>query len=212
MKLLNNIKARIGSKVIDGKVRVIQRKACFVNLDEARSIGIIYDATETVTFNIIKDFAQHLSERNINLNVLGYVDRKELSEQLLYRKGFNFFCRKHLNWYFRPVSPVTDEFIKEQFDILLNLSLDDRYPVKYITALSAAKFKAGKYSSDDRFLDLMIDITRYYSSLSGSRKNPVSESPRNEHLKNITGKSDTEMLLKYLIDQLIHYLSIIKKN
>ena len=59
-----------------------------------------------------------------------------------------------------PVSEVTDKFIKEPFDILIDLSLENYYPIQYNTALSPAKFKAGRYTQDDPYLDLMIDIEK----------------------------------------------------
>lgn len=212
MKLLDNIKARIGKQVINGRLKSVNRNACFLNIFEAKSIGILYDATDTYSFDTVKNFARQLSDRNIILNVLGYVDSKELSEQFLYRKGFDFFCRKQLNWYFRPVSPVTDKFLNEKFDILINLCLEDSYPIRFITALSPARFKAGKYSQDNQYLDFMIDIHKEDVLKSESGRISEAGDPVHDHSKNSERITDSKSQLSFLIDQLIHYLSIIKTN
>lgn len=212
MKLLDNIKAGIGRQVLEGSIKNSHRDPRFINISEASNIGIIYDATDPGSFSIIRDFAQKLSGSGINLTVLGYVDSKELSEDYLLRKGYDFFCRQQLNWYFRPVSPVTDKFLNEKFDILFNLSLEQRYPVQFITALSPAKFKAGRYSADDSLLDLMIDISSANLIPATSNEQPVIGGERSDIHKNRAGKTDSEIQLSYLIDQLIHYLSIIKHN
>ena len=48
----------------------------------------------------------------------------------------------------------------EPFDLLLNLSLEEHFPIHYITSLSPATFKAGRYLPIDESLDFMIDIEK----------------------------------------------------
>jgi hypothetical protein len=94
----------------------------------------------------------------------------------------------------------------------LNLSLGDFYPVQFITALSPARFKAGRYSRDNQYLDLMIDIHKENvlktdtGDLSGIRE------PKHGQVPNSEDKPVRAGQLSFLIDQLIHYLSIIKTN
>jgi hypothetical protein len=179
-----------------------------------QDIGIIYNATEYVSFEIIRNLVKELSHDSRKITVLGYVDSKNVIDSYLYRKGFDFFSRIELNWYYKPISPVVNQFIQEQFDLLINLSLEEHYPIQYITAMSKATFKSGKYSVGDNRLDLMIDIEKEKSTLRGLKKeigiaeghtaNPQIEA-------DIERKTETEVLLNFLINQLLHYLSIIKK-
>jgi hypothetical protein len=191
------------------------RTPVLCNLDEAQHIGILYNATEYITFEIIRNLAKELSHESKKITVLGYVDSKNLIDSYLYRKGFDFFSKNELNWYSRPVSPVVDQFIAEPFDILMNLSLKDYYPIHYITALSAARFKTGKYSPNDKDLDLMIDIEKEKENIRLLHKEIVKESgPKNQNdqiEEDIERKTETELQLDFLINQLLHYLSILKK-
>jgi hypothetical protein len=98
---------------------------------------------------------------------------------------------------------------------LINLSLEDYYPVHYITALSPATFKAGRYSPDDQYLDFMIDIEKEKKNMQSLHQEIMKDAPMakvNKEVElDVNKKTETEMQLNFLINQLIHYLSIIKK-
>lgn len=214
MKLMNNIKAYVGRRVLNKHLSTHIRKPVVCNINNAGHIGIIYNATESASFEIIRDLVKDLSHEKRKVTVLGYVDSKKLIDNYLYRKGFDFFSRNELNWYSKPVSATADEFIKEPFDLLINLSLEDHYPIQYITALSPAAFKAGKFSPEDQILDFMIDIEKEKDTMRNLQKEINKESGKKktntEIEADIDKKTETELQLSFLINQLLHYLSIIK--
>lgn len=215
MKWADDIRAGVGRRILAGKVRNVNRKVHVCNLNDARHIGIIYNATEFVSFEIIKDLAKQLSDSAITVSVLGYVNSKKLIDHYLYRKGFDFFSKKDLNWYYKPVSAAAVHFMHEPFDVLINLSLDDYFPIHYITALSPASFKTGRYSPEDTSLDFMIDIEKEKQSMRSLHQEIVGESEVNSENQEIEAdvekKTEIELQLKFLINQLIHYLSILTK-
>jgi hypothetical protein len=202
-------------RVLTSYAKGHSRTPVLCNLNEAQHIGILYNATEYITFEIIRNLVKELSHESRQISVLGYVDSKTLIDSYLYRKGFDFFSKNELNWYSKPVSPVVDQFIAEPFDILINLSLKEYYPIHYITALSAAKFKTGKYSAKDIDLDLMIDIEKEKENIRSLHKEIVKESSHKNQddqiEEEIERRTETELQLDFLINQLLHYLSILKK-
>jgi hypothetical protein len=214
MNLVNNFKSLVGERILLNHQKVHARvPACFT-INDASNIGIIYNATENISFEIIKNLVKDISFDSKKVMVLGYVDSKNLIDNYLYRKGFDFFSRNDLNWYFRPITPGVTNFISEPFDLLINLSLDDHFPIRYITSLSSARFKAGRYSPDDKCLDLMIDIEKEKQALRNINDevgNQNGKTGNNEFEKGIEKKTETEILLNFLINQLIHYISILKK-
>ena len=215
MNLTDNFKALMGRKVLTNYQKKQSREPTVCNIDEAQHIGIIYNATEYVSFEIIKNLVKDLSHDSKKISVLGYVDSKKLIDNYLYRKGFDFFSKNELNWYYKPISPVVDQFINEPFDLLINLSLEDYYPIQYITTLSPARFKSGKYSPDNTCLDLMIDIEKEKQTMRSLQKEIVREGDQNRESNEIEAdmekKTETEILLHFLINQLLHYLSVLKK-
>jgi hypothetical protein len=215
MKWADNIKAGIGKQMLAGKISNADRKINLCTLAEAKKIGIIYNATEYISFEIVRDLVKQLSGNSVSITVLGYVDSKKLIDHYLYRKGFDFFCKTDLNWYYKPVSSQTEQFINEPFDILLNLSLDYQFPIHYISSASKASFKTGRYSTADTSLDFMIDIEKEKETMKSLHRDIIREKksmPENGEISSdIEKRTEIEFQLKFLIDQLLHYLSILKK-
>jgi hypothetical protein len=216
MNWMDQIKISMGSRVLHSKLRNRTRIPAAVNIGDANHIGIIYNATEYVSFEIIRNLVKELTmKEDRKITVLGYVDSKKLIDHYLYRKGFDFFSKNELNWYYRPVSSLVEQFIAEPFDLLINLSLEDHYPIRYITALSAATFKAGKYTPDDVHLDFMIDIEREKQAMKNLHQEIMMDADKRSENPDIEAdlekKTETEMQLSFLINQLLHYLSMLKK-
>jgi hypothetical protein len=215
MKWADQIKSRIGRQMLAGKSGSADRKINLCTLSEAKSIGILYNATEYVSFEIIRDLVKQLSNSSITIKVLGYVESKKLIDHYLYRKGFDFFCKTDLNWYYKPVSSQTEQFINEPFYLLINLSLDYQFPIYYISSASKASFKTGRYSLTDTSLDFMIDIEKETETMRSLHRDVVLEkkslAENGDIASDIAKRTEIEFQLNFLINQLLHYLSILKK-
>lgn len=215
MVLLDNLKLSIGERLLKREVLRTKRSTKACNISVAETIGILFDATEPATVEIVRKFVKHFDNSNKRVAVLGYVDDKKLIDHYLYRKGIVFFTKTDLNWYNKPDSKAINKFISIPFDILFNLSINEVYPLQYILALSQAKMKVGKYSPLQSYLDLMIDIEKEKEAMNGIRKE-ITNSAEIKKQKSIeyeniaASKASTEIQLNFLINQLMHYLSIIK--
>lgn len=216
MNLVESTKLYLGERAIRNYLKVSKRSVASCNINDAKTIGILFNATHQVSFEIVKELVKKISTRKNSINVVGFVDSKQLIDHYLYRKGFDFFTRKQMNWYYKPNHPSIEEFIKKPFDLLMNLSLDNPYPIKYILACSAAKFKAGVFQKDEVYLDLMINIKKEIDNMN-KIQNELNKDKKNGRKKNseveriIDKKIQTEIQLNFLINQLLHYLSLIKK-
>lgn len=117
------------------------------DIHRARKIGILYDATERETFYKVREFFKDLKEIGKEPYALGYIGFNEVTFHPLARPETDYFFRNQLNWYMKPAGPVIDNFIREPFDILINLTMSDIYPIDYIAALSKAGLKIGREDS-----------------------------------------------------------------
>lgn len=160
MSILDNIKYKVGKLVLNQKLKSINRSVKVYNLYTAKSVGIIFNATNLDNYEITKSFQTSLSQRNIKVEALGFVDSKEIVDFYTARKGFSFFCKKNLNWYSKPKNPVVDEFMSHKYDILIDLSLEDHFPIRYILSLTEASFKVGRFVEGDSPYDFMLDISK----------------------------------------------------
>jgi hypothetical protein len=206
VKFLNNTKAYIGQKVLERKIRDRNRTIAVCNINDAKKIGIIFNATHLISFEIIRNFVKELSQKKISVNALGYVNSK----------GFNFFTKSNLNWFNKPVTDTVEEFINIPFDILINLCLEEYYPIHYVVALSISTFKVGKYFKEPNYLDLMIDIEKEKKVMKDIKSEVTDDikpdKTDREIEESIEEKVDIEFQLDFLISQLMHYLSIIKSK
>ncbi len=166
MKIIESTKAYLGQRSIRTFLKSNTREVAACNIKEAKTIGILFNATHQISFEIVKAFVKDLSMKKKAVDILGFVDSKQLIDHYLYRKGFDFFTRSQLNWYYKPIVPNVEKFIVKPFDLLIDLSLDDPFPIHYIIACSLAKFKVGRYYEGQECLDFMIDMEKEKAAIS----------------------------------------------
>ena len=65
-----------------------------------------------------------------------------------------------MNWYYKPQNYIIDNFIKKEYDILINLSDSSCIPIKYLVASSVARFKIGRFEEGYEIYDLMIKLEK----------------------------------------------------
>ena len=66
------------------------------------------------------------------------------------------FYKKDLNWYYKPQNYIIDNFIKKEYDILINLCDSSIIPIKYLVASSLAHFKIGQFEDGFEIYDLGV--------------------------------------------------------
>lgn len=120
--------------------------------------GILFHHTNEEDFVAIQGFLRELSGNNKQVTGLGFIEAHDIPVFYLLKKGITFFCLKDLNWYYKPQADFVIDFINREFDLLINLSLDNYFPVEYVYALSRARFKAGKLTKGYNYDDLTIDV------------------------------------------------------
>lgn len=156
-----SLREKLGYKILNSKLKKQVRHRQICNLDLAKTTGIIFNATNQASYDSAMRFANFLiKSKEIDVTAIGFVSNKDMLAFFSNKKGFNFFSRKDLNWYGRPKDHIIDEFVEKPFDILIDLSLDEHYPVQYIVALSQAKLKVGRFIEDNTFYDIMIDTAK----------------------------------------------------
>jgi len=184
MELFEGIRQRIGKLILAKKVKKTRRRVYYSNIKDIRNIGIVWDANRSEDFASLSEFHQKMHERNIDVNIIGYYEGEELPARITAIMYLSCIKRKELNFFYQPVSNDTDKFIKTIFDVLIDINFEGRFPLYYISSLSAASFKVGLYDSDEKNIsvfDLMMEL-----------KKPV-------HVENY-------------LDQVIHYLEMINSG
>ena len=182
MDFLSGIKQTIGNFVLDRNISRLERDKKLTNLSDSRTIGIVYLVSNQTVFNKVKLLIRKLNSPYRQVMALGYVDRDSIPDYCVAANSGYYFDRKDLNWYGAPGNDYIKEFINKEFDIIIDLTLEDVYVLQYIVALSKSKLKVGRFSkSMQKYYDLMI-------------------------------KNDQKALSDEYIDQILHYLNILKSK
>lgn len=155
-------------KIAQGKLRRefknLKRVGKVKNLEEALSVGIIYQVDREETYHLVKKYVRFLKEHEgiRKIMALGFIDVKELPPEYQSKLEFDFFTRKELSRFLKPGGITVTNFINEDYDILIDLTNEQIIPLRYILNYSRARFKVGVYSEEnEKFYDLMISMKKY---------------------------------------------------
>ncbi|MBN2174605.1 MAG: hypothetical protein JW731_10760 [Bacteroidales bacterium] len=158
---LSNIKSSIGRYVFERKLNHLTRNKRLINLNDAKSVVIVYNVINQDLFTQIKLLVKELTTRNRQVMALGFVNRNSIPNYCVAANSGYYFDLKDLNWFGAPKNDYIKEFIKKEFDILIDLTLEDNFVTQFIAGLSRSKFKVGRYSPNhEQYYDLMIDIKK----------------------------------------------------
>jgi hypothetical protein len=158
--LFKNIREKIGLSKLRKRTKNKRRGKALFNFDTSANVGVIFKTESQLEFEHIRKFLLYLTEKNNKVIALCFIDNKKVDDFYLLRKGFNFFTRKDLNLFFIPQHPAVKDFMEKSFDVLIDLSIDENFPMHYISSLSNSKFKIGKLFPTRNCFDLMIDTNK----------------------------------------------------
>ncbi len=146
MSLKNKYAYYLLNKQLEKTVRAAQ----FVNLEKVNKIGLLWHISETDAFHFITDYFQN---KQVICRHLCYSGNH--TEEIA-----NSFSDKDLNWLGFPKSGIVETFLQSDFDILINISVTNSFPLQVITALSGAKFKIGWTLEANNYFDMTVDVSK----------------------------------------------------
>ena len=158
MSVVHTIKDAIGGYFLSIELKSRHRNKTFMNMSDAKTVGILFDATDHENFDLVKKYIIYLKDMKKRVKAIGFYNQKQTPPMAYSKIEYDFFTIKDLNWYNFPDNIYVRNFIEEEYDILLDLNIYDSFPLKYVSIVSKAKFKVGKKSEQNSStFDLMID-------------------------------------------------------
>lgn len=163
----------------------------FVNYDSAQTILILFESNFTEKNPEIRYIQQLLKEDKKKVTLLGFVDKKQTDSAVL--PHYRIFHHQDFLWYGKPKSEALNYIHNLRFDLVLDLTVNELYPMAYILEYVNASCKVGLKKSIDQQYDFSIDLSSIVNSQS-----------ENEEILEIDAT--------FLYNQLIFYLKNIKTN
>jgi len=156
--MFGNLRRRIGRYYFRKENLKTVNNHQMVTLQDAQRIGILYTLDDVPDYDLVSEFVSQLQSDHKEVKALGFVKNKLLVQRFLPRLSYDFFSKRDLTWFYKPIHTQVKDFIEKEFDLLIDLSLQDNFPLKYIAGLSNALLRVGKFSEENiAYYDLMID-------------------------------------------------------
>ncbi len=154
--IINKIAARYIQKHLDAPREVVAS-----NLQQAKTIGIIYNASDKVNYLEYKRLANLISEYNpkAEMKALGWYRGKRKPEFLSKSTVSSFFGKSDYGTFYKPKKSAKELnlFIETPFDVLIDLTRNDIFPLRRVLAMSKARFKVGQFTErNEPFYEFMI--------------------------------------------------------
>ncbi len=158
MAYFQNIRNRVGEYLLRKQHAGYTRTRTILNIDSANTIGILYCGDNPDDVELMRSYIQSLRNIGKQVKSLGFMRVKELPLGLNGSMMHQYFARKELNWYGKPSSQFINSFVNDEFDILFDFGIPTQLPIMFISSMSKAKCKVGRYMEKyTDFYDVMIE-------------------------------------------------------
>ena len=146
------IKSKLANRILNSKLNLVVREKKVVNLDSAQTVGILWEIDQKEAFIKVKN---ELYLAGIKADGLCYFPLKKA----VIPEEINGFSRKQTSWWLEiPKTQLVEDFIRQKFDILIDITGQKSFPTVYATALSEATFKVGYAGGSTNYFDLNIEF------------------------------------------------------
>ena len=157
MKLIRHLKNLAFEKNLKKELAKFQREYRQFNADEVLTVGVLYHFADEETDKLVNQFVNEMKDNKRKVQVLGHYSDKVIPHYYIPKLTWFVLNPKSVNCYNKPKAPFAQSFWEEEFDLLIDLTMEDYQPLLYAGALSRAHFKTGRYTERNaKYYDLMI--------------------------------------------------------
>ena len=164
-----------------------ERSARFPHLDQPLKIMLIYESDYLERNDAIKTIRQELLQRNMDITMWGYVEKKEITTLILPQS--RILGPSDYNLLGKPREYVLTDLQAEHYDLLIDLTTRPLLPLRYLALFTDADFKVGM-NLGEGIHDMLISLPDF--------------SPEQGDA--------AEIEASWLFHQIMEYLTTIKSN
>ena len=154
MKKLNQY---IFRKRTEKHLQTAIRNRRFVNYENANTVLLLFESDYIEKNRYIRKVITQLVADGKKVTGWGYIDNKKATTAQL--PSFKIMDKSSINWLECPKEQLLKELCEDEYDLLIDLSLNDHLPLQYICLYANAAFKTGMSRTSDDILDFKIKIT-----------------------------------------------------
>lgn len=137
------MRKNIGNLFLKRKASKLNRRIQVNNLGSAKTVGILYDATNPRNDEEIKEFMDALKNENLKLESIAlFLSKNTAKMPMATAKNF-YIGIKELSFFRIPYTNDAKKFMDEEYDILIDCNFEKHFSLQYLSSLSRAHFKVG---------------------------------------------------------------------
>ncbi len=130
-----------------------------VAFSEAKNIGVLFTAHTDEDIETALEYINDLKKIGKEVEYIGYIAIKDYKKK---RKGqvieANYIFESDFDFFHRPKRSLIEKFYKTDFDLLISLNYTNEFSINYISSLSRARMRVGKFNVNNvNAYDFMID-------------------------------------------------------
>jgi hypothetical protein len=133
------------------KVSAIDRRVKLPHPESIRKVAVLWQPEQKEAYRFLRDHFSHALVIFRNICVYSHNPAVEAGNNTI-TLGF-------------PKKGFAEDFLNTEFDLLLNIALEQNLLLDYLTALSRARFKVGWSPNEHNFYDLNINIKGKHDAL-----------------------------------------------
>ncbi|MAC95232.1 MAG: hypothetical protein CMC96_07005 [Flavobacteriales bacterium] len=138
----------LATYILKQKAKKLKRKVKAMNLEQAKTALILYDATIAENDQLVRKLSQFFKEEGVKAECLGFFNKK--GKKVVVPKdelNYHYFSPLDINWLKIPKNDKVIELKNKEVDLLIDLNLSNYFTLEYISTLSKAHFKIGSASN-----------------------------------------------------------------
>lgn len=159
MKALRKLQDHYRLWLLQRAHKKVTRQRKMLGYHPAVSFGIMYDATSEDHYKHVTHLVRELQQDQKKVKTLGYVTVKKMPEHCFPKLTFEFCNSASFSWNQQPVAQNVKDFISGSYDVLIDLTPSYLHHIKYLSAVSVAKMRVGRYV--EKYIevyDLMLQV------------------------------------------------------
>lgn len=153
MEFIDRIKDRFYQKSLPAKPARSKGRTPR-NLEEAKVIGILFNATDIDDRKKTLAYADRLRKQGKKVSVLGFISTADKEATF----SFDFFTLRHIDWAQRPKHENIDRWLNQEFEVLICLFPKTSKFTEYLALHTRAALKIGPVADNASCYDLMLDM------------------------------------------------------
>lgn len=134
-----------------------QRNVQLVDLNHAKSIAMLCEITNEDSYKNIFQIFTKLQNSGRQVKLIGYVNDTAVPFYCLPQLSADYFCNKNLNWFGMPNLIQLQDFLKVEYDMLIDFNTNLYQPIQALLALSKSRFIVGRQDGSRNHYDLFIN-------------------------------------------------------